>query len=286
MQNLFEFLKKYNYWFLFIILETISFLLLFRFNSYQGSAWFTSANYVAAKVNGWNNEVKTYINLKDVNTELTRQNILLQENNAHLRELLDKENATVTRNDIYLDNALKGFHLIPAHVTSNSIIKNENYIVIDKGEADGVKTEMGVVGGGGVVGITFLTGEHYSLVLPIINIKSNTSCRIRHQNFFGNLQWTGGSTLHAYLNDIPRYAKIKIGENVETSGYSTVFPPGLFVGRVTKIANAPDGLSLQLDVNLGTNFATLSDVNIIVNENRAEIDSLRVKVSNFESIQE
>ena len=42
MKNLLNFFLKYNYWFLFVLLEIISFALLFRFNSYQGSAFFTS----------------------------------------------------------------------------------------------------------------------------------------------------------------------------------------------------------------------------------------------------
>ena len=47
MKNLLNFFLKYNYWFLFVLLEIISFALLFRFNSYQGSAFFTSANFVS-----------------------------------------------------------------------------------------------------------------------------------------------------------------------------------------------------------------------------------------------
>ena len=43
MRNLLNFFLKYNYWFLFVLLEVISFALLFRFNSYQGSAFFTLA---------------------------------------------------------------------------------------------------------------------------------------------------------------------------------------------------------------------------------------------------
>ena len=50
MRNLLNFFLKYNYWFLFVLLEVISFALLFRFNSYQGSAFFTSANRVAGAV--------------------------------------------------------------------------------------------------------------------------------------------------------------------------------------------------------------------------------------------
>ncbi len=283
MQNLIEFFKKNSHWFLFVLLEGISFILLFNANNYQGSVWFTSANDVAATINSWHKGVLSFIQLNEVNEQLTHENILLQRNNAALRDQLNKLNTPITKNEIYLENALRNYELIPAHVISNSIIKNENYIVIDKGEEDGVHTEMGVSGGGGVVGIVFLTSKHHSLVLPIINVKSSISCRIRNKKFFGNLQWTGGSTLRAILYDIPRYANVKIGENIETSGYSTVFPPGLFVGRIIKIDNAPDGLSMQLDIQLGTNFATLSDVNVIVNNNKVEIDSLYMKLSDFES---
>ena len=50
MRNLLNFLIKYNYWFLFLLLEAASFVLLFRFNYYQQSVFFTSANSVAGKV--------------------------------------------------------------------------------------------------------------------------------------------------------------------------------------------------------------------------------------------
>ena len=285
MNNLSEFFKKYNHWFLFVLLEAASIILLFRFNNYQGSVWFTSANHMAAEVNRWHHDAVGYLNLKDVNQRLSAENMVLQQQIAQLREALDMQDDSLGANDRVVREGLSGFTLIPARVTSNSILKNENYVVINKGRADGVETEMGVVGGGGVVGIVFLAGEHYSLVLPIVNVKSNISCRLRGQRFFGNLQWYGGSTLFAYLNDIPRYAKIRVGGVVETSGYSEVFPPGLFVGRVTQIANAPDGLSMQLKVNLGTDFANLSDVSVIVNRNKPQIDSLRVDLESFETAQ-
>jgi rod shape-determining protein MreC len=285
MHNLLDFIKKYNYWFLFILLEIISVVLLFRFNSYQGSICFTAANEVAAKVNTYYTDFYHFVHLKDVNKNLTSQNVHLQMQVSQLRDVLAAINKKETKNEQVVNDSLSGYTLIPARVTSNSILKNENYIVINKGKEDGIKTEMGVVGGGGIVGIVFLTSKHYSLVMPAINTKSNISCRIRNHRYFGYLQWNGGSSLIAYLNDIPRYAKIKVGEYVETSGYSTVFPPGIFVGKVKSVANAPDGLSLQLKVNLGTDFANLSDVCIVVNKERPEIDSLKAKLSNYETTQ-
>ena len=84
------------------------------------------------------------------------------------------------------------------------------------------------------------------------------------------------------MNDVPHYARVRIGEYVETSGYSSVFPSGIFVGKVSGISNSPDGLSLQLKVSLGTNFGNLTDVCVIVND-RAQLDQLQQKLDAFES---
>ena len=271
-----EFLKKYNYWFLFIVLEIISGTLLFHFNQFQGSVWFTSANEVVARIDRQYADMMAFIRLKQVNKDLTRQNIRLQRQVNELRAALSKANHVPTPTERQVLDSLKGYSLIEARVVSNSILKSENYIVIDKGQDDGVHTEMGVIASGGVVGIVVYAGRHYSMILPTINVKSNISCRIRHSNYFGSLQWDGGSSLYAYLNDVPRYTKIKVGDYVETSGYSTVFPSGIFVGRVVSVDNAPDGLSLQMKVNLSTDFGALSDVCVVVNDERAELESLQL----------
>ena len=78
MRNLLNFFLKYNYWFLFVLLEVISFALLFRFNSYQGSAFFTSANRVAGAVYDAANNVTGYFHLKTINDELVQKNVELE----------------------------------------------------------------------------------------------------------------------------------------------------------------------------------------------------------------
>ena len=134
---------------------------------------------------------------------------------------------------------------------------------------------MGVVGGGGVVGIVYLAGPHHSLVIPVTNRKSSISCRVRGQNYFGYLQWDGKSMLSAYVDDVPRYAKVRVNQAVETSGYSAVFPPGIFVGRIREIRNSADGQSYRLDITLGTDFANLRDVSVVATPYKAEIDTLQ-----------
>lgn len=274
--NLIDFIRKYCYIFLFILFETISMILLFRFNSYQGSVWFSAANSVAAGINSTYSNVMNFFNLEQINQELTAQNIALQRETEHLRQSLITETKDTTITEKLMREKLVGYNMVPATVVSNSAERSNNYLVIDRGEKDGIRPEMGVVGGGGVVGIIYLTGPHHSLVIPVTNRKSSISCRVRGQNYFGYLQWDGSSMLSAYVDDVPRYAKVKVGQAIETSGYSAVFPPGIFVGRVRTIRNSTDGQSYRLDVTLGTNFANLRDVLVVTTPYKAEIDTLQV----------
>lgn len=282
MHNLIEFIKKHFHWLVFLILESVSMVMLFRFNDYQASVWLTSANDLAARVNQKYSDIMAYINLGDVNKDLTMRNVMLQRQVSELRDALAYMGADSAIIDEKQRNALEGYDIIPATVTSNTITKANNYIVIDKGEADGVRSEMGVVGGGGIVGIVYLTGKHYSLVIPILNSKSSISCRIRGHNFFGYLSWNGDHPLVAYLNDVPRYARFKVGDYVETSGYSSVFPPGLFVGKILSIEDSRDGMSFSVKVNLATEFAKLRDVCVVSNRDKAEIDTLRIHATEAE----
>ena len=176
------------------------------------------------------------------------------------------------------EELLDGFGMVSAEVVSNSVNKHNNYLTINKGEQDGVKPEMGVVCGTGIVGIVYLTSPHYAIVMPLLNSKSNISCCLRGTDYFGYLRWDGRHPLYASLGDIPRHARLKEGMTVETSGFSAVFPAGLFVGKVTKVENSEDGLSYKLQVNLSTDFAQLRDVCVLTTPNRVEIDSLQQKI--------
>lgn len=276
MQVLLDFLRRYNYLFLFLVLETVSMVLLVRFNSYQGYVWLTGANEVAASVNGVYTDAVAFTQLREVNRGLTDANLRLQQENHALRQALADAKCDTTYTQRRVLGELDGYRLIPARVVGNKIgVGVDNYLVIDRGTADGVTAEMGVVGGGGVVGIVYLCGPHHALVMPVTHSKSSISCSVRGQNYFGYLQWDGRNTRTAYVSDVPRYAKARKGQVIETSGYSSVFPPGIFVGRIHRVSNASDGQSYRLDVVLGNDFASLRDVSVVATPYKAEVDTLR-----------
>lgn len=263
MRNLLEFLAKYNHWFVFLILEVVSMVLLFQYNSYQGSAWFSSANAVTGKLYEWDANVETFFSLTKVNQELTQRNAYLEQEVQKLSDSLvsvTKDSSIYHRDQFAL---LRNYRLVPAKVVANSVDKPGNLMTIDKGSADGIHKDMGVISGTGVVGIVYLVAEHYAIVIPVLNTKSNISCMIQNRGYFGYLRWKGGVSDLAYLEEVPRHAHFKLGDYVVTSGYSAVFPPGVRVGRILHVFNSADGLSYRVQLRLSTDFARLRDVCVI-----------------------
>jgi len=270
MKNLIAFIAKYNHWFVFVILEAISAVLLFQFNSYQGSVWFSTANVAAGKIYAWNSEIESFFSLTKVNEELTQRNIYLEHQVTQLSNSISKltdDGSFLHSNQLQL---LSNYKLIPAKVVTNETNKRDNLITIDKGAADGIKKDMGVVSGTGVVGIVYMTSPHYSIVIPVLSSQSNISCTIEKRGYFGYLHWNGGPSSLAYVDDIPRHAKFRRGDNIVTSGYSSIFPEGIMVGKVGYVFNSADGLSYRVQVHLSTDFGRLRDVCVIADESMKE----------------
>jgi rod shape-determining protein MreC len=271
VKNLLTFVTRYYHWFILLLLEVASGVLLFQYNNYQSSVWFTSANAVVGKVYEWDAAVRSFFSLTRVNEELTLRNFYLERQVTQLRRLygdLTQDTTVMQRQELEF---LSQYKLIPAKVVSNTVDKANNLITIDKGSLDGVEKDMGVACGSGVVGVVYLVSSHYSVVIPVLNVTSSRiSCAIRGRGYFGYLQWYGGDPSVAYVEDIPRHARFKRGDWVETSGYSAIFPPGVLVGKVTNIYNSPDGLSYRLKVKLTTDFACLRDVCVINDKSISE----------------
>ena len=278
MRNLLNFLLKYNYCFLFVLLEVISFVLLFRFNHYQGSVFFTSSNKLAGSVYEAANQVTGYFHLKSINDDLVQKNVELELQMEYLRKALADMIGDSMSVEQMKKNALTGYDMYKARVINNSLTHVDNYITIDKGEKDGIRSEMGVVNGNGIVGIVYLTSDNYSVVIPVLNSKSNISCKIKKSDYFGFLKWEGGSSKYAIVKDMPRHSLFSLGDTVVTSGHSAVFPGGIPVGTIEEITDSHDGLSYQLKVKLFTDFARLNDVRVIVRKGQEEQIKLEQKL--------
>lgn len=271
MQNLLDFLQRHAHWLLFVVLEALSLVLLFQYNSYQNSVWFSSANVVVGTVYRWRSAVESYFMLKAANEDLTLRNFYLERQVTRFRELYDEQMTVISDGEQKELKTLEQYQLVPAKVVSNELDRTDNLITIDKGRADGVEVGMGVVCGKGIVGVVYLVSDHYSVVISVLNTHSSRiSCAIRGRGYFGILRWYGQESGYAYVEDIPRHARFKVGDWVETNGFSSIFPAGVLVGRIKEVYNSRDGLSYRLKVRLSTDFGHLRDVLVISDKSISE----------------
>jgi len=99
------------------------------------------------------------------------------------------------------------------------------------------------------------------------------SSRIRRNGYFGSLSWDGRSYQYAILNDIPNHVDIAVGDTIETTSYSSIFPEGLFVGTISEYEKIT-GDFYSIKVRLATDFKNLEFVNIIGNLHKTEKQEL------------
>ena len=270
MRNLLEFLARHNHWLLFVALEVVSAVLLFRYNTYQGSVWVSTANAVAGKVYEWDSAVESFFSLTRVNEDLALRNFYLERQVSQLSRLYGELTRDTSAAERATRALLSQYDVVRAKVVDNTLHRPYNLMTIDRGRLDGVKPDMGVACGSGIVGIVYLVSDHYSVVMPVLNLKSRVSCTIRRRGYVGYLAWYGGDPTVAYVEDIPRHARFSRGDWVETSGYSSIFPAGVTVGQILQVYNSRDGLSYRLKVRLSTDFGNLRDVLVISDGSVAE----------------
>lgn len=282
MRELIDFLLSYKHWFVFLLLEVTSLIGLFSSNGYQKSVYFTTANSIVGYAYTTISSVTSYFHLASVNRDLEAENEKLRMENVALRSHIHAANA----DSVKLDGILTDYQVVMAQVVNSTLHKATNLITINKGSADGIEPEMAVVSSRGVVGVVYLTSAHYSIVMPLLNVNCRISCRLKQSDYFGTLEWKRGDSRSTYAVGVPRHAKVKSGDIVETNGYSDIFPPGVPIGKVSNIGDSEDGMSYSLKVNIFTNFETLRDVSIITNYSNPERRSLEDEAQTAEQGEE
>ena len=275
MRALFNFLVKHNDWFLFLLLEGISLVLIVRFNNYQSATFFTSAGSVAGSVYSIFMDANRYFHLKTENDGLLAQNVALTRELSELKEQLSElRNNETLQNDSLANSINSGYKFLTANIINNSLNSVNNFITLNKGSNDGVRPEMGVFNSDGIVGVVYLTSKRRAIVIPLLNNKSSVSCRVKGSDSFCSLSWDGGDPRYSNLIDLPRYAQFETGDTVVTSGFSSIFPGDLPVGTVEKIEDSADGMFYTVRVKLFVDFSRLTSVFIVGNDGYEEQSKL------------
>ena len=270
MRNLLDFLIKHHAWISFIVYVAIACILLFYSNPYQQSIYFGSANEVSAKVYETTDKITGYFGLREANRVLSQRNGELEMEVLQLRRRLQKYSYELAMDTLTAaDSVLCPYSFVVAQVINNSVSRLNNYITLDKGTADGVCPEMGVVGLNGVVGIVTVANEHNAVAISVLNPKLRLSCKVKGTDCFGSLVWDGRDSRYAVLEEMPRHVEFEPGDTIVTSGYSAVFPEGIMVGTIYAYSKQKDDNFYAMQVALSTDFSRLGVVRVIHNAEQA-----------------
>ncbi len=290
MRKLLDFFIEKRHWFLFLLLEVVSFVLLFYNQAYHRNLILGSSNTLVGHISSISGTVRSYLGLREENKALFEQNGRLELQVIKLeREVALLKAHALSYDSIFVRDTLTTsmpYRYVTAEVVNGNFSSLSNYLTIDKGTADGVNVDMGVVSADGVVGIVSVADAHFSVVLPVLNPKSHLSCKLLHGDYYGSLSWDGRDTRYAYLDELPRHAIFKEGDTVVTSGFSSIFPPNIMVGTVAKFEKKKNYNFYSLKVKLKTDFWSLKSVRIIQNDFHDERVAVEQKAYQRTSIKE
>jgi len=210
-----------------------------------------------------------YFGLEEENQKLVSENI-------RLRTML--ENYNVNPEEVVVDSTLfpENFSFISARVIKNNYSKSKNYITIKKGFKDGIIVDRGVISPLGIIGIVSNTSKNYATVQSILNTKSQINAKLKKSEHFGTLIWNTEDPNIVQLIQIPRMARIVVGDTIVTGGKSTIFPKGVLIGKIETFRLGEDD-SYTLDIRLFNDMTNLRNLYIIENLNASEILNLEME---------
>ncbi len=265
MYNLLRFLQKYNFVFLFLVLEVIAIMMLANSHTYHRSKIINSSSSFAGYMFNFRANFADYFTLQHTNELLLKENAELHRKLEYYRKQQFPVDTLYSKPD---------FDYIPARVISNTVHLRNNYIVIDKGSRQGIAKDMGIMSSEGVAGIVTGVTENYSVAISLLHKYANISVRFKHSDQLANVTWNGPDFRIGNIVDIPTYVNMKNGDTVMTSGNSFIFPEGIIVGTIDEPIESPSGDMNAATLLFATDFNKLKSVFVIKNNNKFELNNL------------
>lgn len=262
MQNLLLLFARVGNLILFVILEILCIYLIVNYNQDQKSIYLNSSSLLTSGLLNRYDNFTDYLTLGDRNDQLAEENSKLLEELINLKSNIDLKPSEI--------DSFQTFKVISASVVNNSIRQKNNKITLNKGRNQGVTKGQGVINEKGLVGIINDVSGNYCTALSMLNLQSSVSVRLKRTNEIGELQWDGRSVKRMTMNAVPPHVQVVEGDSVVTSGYSTIFPRNILVGKVVEITNDKRNGFLSLQVELNNDLSKLDYVYIIDNTKAEE----------------
>ncbi len=242
-----------------------------------------SANRITGKVNAQYDKIEYYFQLKKTNDSLVKANEMLYNKlaaNFGIKDSADKQVIDSIRIDSVLQ--YRKFNYMAAKVVANAVTTQSNFVVLQSAHAAQMRVGMGIVDpNNAVVGvITDISGE-FAVVMSLLHKDSRISGKLLKTGETGTLIWDGKYPNLVTLTGIPKSTKIAKGDSIITSGFSTIFPKGLLLGRVEEVFLEKTTNNYKVMVRTAANFYNLEYAYAINNIQQPAIDNLLEKAKNI-----
>lgn len=269
MRSFLLFLVKYSAFLVFVLLQSVSFFLLLKNANYNRASFVNSTHTVVGALLETSANISDYFSLKEVNRQLNSENAKLR---AQYYALLNGKDQS------YTADTTQNFAFIPARVVNNNVFLLNNTLTIKAGIDKGLAPGMGVIGNGGIVGKVKRAGKHYATVVSLLDVDVQVSAEIRGKINLCTVQWDGKSPAYAQVLYVPRHYQLALGDTVVTSGFNAVYPPGIPIGTISKLHLPQDATFYEIQLKLINDFTSLSLVEVVLNKDLPQIDSLTISL--------
>lgn len=276
MRKLIEFIRSIYVAVLFIVLEIAALSIYARSTAYSQARLLTRSNQVVGGVNGLFTDMRNFVSLGDENRRLSERIIELEEELAHYREA-----ESMQRLKLLADTARRmPYYYTTARVTQSTINRRENFVVLNKGEKDGIHADMALLSAhGAMVGYIVTVSENYSVALTALSSIFTASGRLENSpGEYGSVRWDGKDSRFVTLDELPKYADIHEGDRVITTALSSFFPENVPIGRVESFEMDPTSSYYTVKVRLDADIRSLSEVIIARSTNYEEHQGLEAKL--------
>lgn len=258
MSGLPPLLRKLLVLLLFLALQSVAVVLVVNNSYFQQNAIMRVVRSWQTKWWEKTSSWTAFTNLRKINDDLFLENARLRAELARLSEL----ELFLTAQDSLRMASTDSFSFIPARVIRNSVNRQRNTLIIDKGSADGISPDMGVISARGIVGVVSHVSEHYAMIISLLNTEQRFTAELKKTGTFGTLRWNGVHYRKVTLSEIPLHIEVNPGDTVVSNDFSLVFPRSVPIGLVLS-GSLKQGSFLELDVELFSDFKTLRYVNVV-----------------------
>ena len=220
--------------------------------------------YPVNAVQGFADSVSGLMNTYTENRELKQKVSELAQVKVR-DQTLAKENKQL-KAELKLKNSLTDYSTVSAAVMSRTPSSWQQQLVINKGQTSGIKKNMPVLSGGGLIGRVAEVNKTNSKV-ELLSDTSESSNRFSividgtdGKSVNGIITGYNARTNELIMGQVTSTAKIKKGAKVVTNGMGGVTPKGLYVGKVSRIGKDDYGLAKKVYIKPATNF---NEINIV-----------------------